>query len=72
MTASTYDSLTVNPAFQVSHTESGLALFNPYEGSRFVLPAGVARVLVNGVEAALFAKPIKPYFSNRNMADFIV
>lgn len=45
MTASTYDSLTVNPAFQVSHTESGLALFNPYEGSRFVLPAGVARVL---------------------------
>ena len=45
MTASTYESLTINPAFQVSPTESGLALFNPYEGSRFTLPAGVARVL---------------------------
>lgn len=45
MTASTYDSLTINPAFQVSRTDSGCVLFNPYEGSRFTLPAGVVRVL---------------------------
>lgn len=45
MTTSEYERLTVNPAYQMSRTESGLVLSNPFEGSSLKMPEVVARVL---------------------------
>lgn len=38
-------SLSVNPAYQIARTDSGLSLSNPHEGSQITLPHTVAQVL---------------------------
>jgi arginase family enzyme len=44
LTAADNERLRLNPAYQISRTESGLVLSNPFEGSRLKMPEEVARV----------------------------